>query len=47
METSLLKKRNEELEKQNKEITNKFDEHTKMMKTVATHFSRPSVGCGA
>lgn len=39
VETSLLKKRNEELEKQNKEITNKFDEHTKMMKTVATHFS--------
>ncbi|KMT01892.1 hypothetical protein BVRB_9g209180 [Beta vulgaris subsp. vulgaris] len=39
VETSLLKKRNEEHEKQNKEINNKFDEHTKMMKTVATHFS--------
>ncbi|KMT06103.1 hypothetical protein BVRB_7g164200 [Beta vulgaris subsp. vulgaris] len=39
VETSLLKKRNEELEKQNKEISKKFDEHTNMMKTVATHFS--------
>ncbi|KMT05821.1 hypothetical protein BVRB_7g165950 [Beta vulgaris subsp. vulgaris] len=39
VKTFLLKKRNEELEKQTKEITNKFDEHTKMMKTVATYFS--------